>query len=162
MPMVKRAPKQVPADGVVECTDTMETPLTMAIGAVVSAGVLAYGVTHIEESINNGGVLWLPLLGTASVELLFGAGLGYSYVRQCQDAKRLGAEQLAVVRHKDAQAKARAEAGTLWKRAFAAARADDCMAVRELDPQIRDLDVEFHDVVFARDVAIASCLAARE
>ena len=162
VPMMKRAPKPVPPDGVVECTDTTEIPLAMAIAAVVGAGALVYATTHLDEAVDSGGVLWVPVLATSTVELTFAAGLGYSYAHECRDAKRLGAERLAVVRRKAGQAKARAEANALWKRAFTAARSDDCMTVRELDLQVRDLDLEFHAIVFARDVAIARCLATRE
>ena len=154
-----RAPEQIPASGVVECTDTMEVPIAAAIVAVASAGTFIYSMAHLEGAIDHGGVLWVPLLGTLSVDTLFAAGLGHSYVDECRDAKRRGAE---LVLRKHAQAEARAQAGTLWKRAASAARGDDCATVRELDPKIRELDVEFHDVVFARDVAIARCLATRE
>lgn len=46
-----------------------------------------------------------------------------------------------------------------WIAGVVAARVDDCKTVRDLDAQIRALDVELHAVVFARDVAIARCLA---
>lgn len=154
-----RAPKQIPANGIVECTDTTEIPTAALLGAVVSAGALAYGLIDIEGAVENGGLIWLPAAAGLGVDLLFTSALGYSYADECRNAKRRGAE---IVRRKQAQVDARAEAGTLWKRAAAAARADDCATVRELDPQIRKLDVEFHTVVFARDAAIARCLAKRE
>jgi hypothetical protein len=162
VPMMKRAPRPIPVDGVVECTDSMEIPVAMAIAAVIGGGVLAYAATHPDETLDSGGVLWAPLVAISTVELTFAAGLGTVYVHECRDAKRLGAEQLAVVQRKAREAKARADASALWKRAFTAARTDDCMTVRELDAQVRDLDLEFHDVVFARDAAIARCLATRE
>lgn len=154
-----RAPKQIPSDGVVACTDTVGTPFAATVVAVASAGALAYGLTHMQGAIDHGGVIWLPLLGILGVESLFSAGLGYAHASECRDAKERGAQ---LARRHDARAHDRAEAGTLWKRAATAARADDCTTVRELDPQIRDLDVELHDVVFARDVGIARCLATRE
>lgn len=156
VPSMVRAPKQLPADGNVQCTDTMEVPLAAAAAAVVSAGAFAYAMTHPESTLDHGATYWAPLLGGASVDMLFAAGLGYSYAGDCRVAKRRGAE---LARRNEARAKARADAGTLWKRAAAAARADDCATVRELDPQIRELDVEFHAVVFGRDVAITRCLA---
>jgi hypothetical protein len=45
--------------------------------------------------------------------------------------------------------------------AAAAARRDDCEAVRTADVSVRDLDAEFHALVFVRDAAIARCLAVR-
>ncbi|NVB82599.1 MAG: hypothetical protein HOV81_29735, partial [Kofleriaceae bacterium] len=105
-----------------------------------------------------GGVFWVPVLAIVSAQLLFGEMESYASVLECRDAKQRGAELAEQARRK---ADARAEAGVLWKRAAAAARTDDCATVRELEPQIRDLDVELHDVVFARDVGIARCLATR-
>lgn len=48
------------------------------------------------------------------------------------------------------------------KKAEAAARADRCDEVRDLNVTVMMLDKDFHDVVFARDVAIARCLAAND
>jgi hypothetical protein len=152
-----RAPKQIPADGVVTCTDSMETPITATVVAVASAGAIAIALTHMAGTIDTGGVIWLPVLSSFGIQSLFAAGEGYARARECSDAKERGAQ---LAGRNDARAKARADAGTLWKRGASAARADDCATVRELDPQIRELDVEFHDVVFVRDVGIARCLAA--
>lgn len=156
-----RAPKQLPADGIVDCTDSMEAPIAAWAVAAASAGALVYAMTHIEATIDNGGVIWAPVLGMLSFQGLYGAGLGHSYADECRAAKRHGAQVAERARRNEAGATARAEAGRLWKRAAAAARADDCATVRELDPQIRELDVELHGVVFARDVAIARCLVPR-
>jgi hypothetical protein len=156
-----RAPKQIPADGVVDCTDTMEAPIAAAAVAVASAASLAYAMSNMEDSINNGGILWMPVLGMTSAYGMIGAAEGHSRATECGAAKRHGAERAELARRREADANARVEAGRLWKRAAAAARAEDCATVRELDPQIRELDLEFHGVVFARDVAIARCLATR-
>jgi hypothetical protein len=53
----------------------------------------------------------------------------------------------------------RPEAWSLTQEAQAAARTGDCERVRILDREVRALDAGVHDVVFARDVAIARCLA---
>jgi len=55
----------------------------------------------------------------------------------------------------------RERAWQLTKQAAAAARGGDCGTVARLDVEVRSLDAEVHDVVFARDVAIAACLSAR-
>ncbi|HUS30913.1 MAG TPA: hypothetical protein VMZ53_20525 [Kofleriaceae bacterium] len=52
----------------------------------------------------------------------------------------------------------RAEAWELTKQAAAAARSADCTQVQAIDPRVRDLDLEFHGIVFLRDVAIRRCL----
>ncbi|NVB77869.1 MAG: hypothetical protein HOV81_05690 [Kofleriaceae bacterium] len=57
-----------------------------------------------------------------------------------------------------ARDQAREQAWTLTKQAAKAARADDCTEVQALDPRIRDLDLDFHNVVFMRDVGIQRCL----
>jgi hypothetical protein len=54
----------------------------------------------------------------------------------------------------------RAEAWELTKQAEAAARSADCTQVQAIDPRVRDLDLEFHGVVFMRDIAIQRCLRA--
>jgi hypothetical protein len=53
----------------------------------------------------------------------------------------------------------RAQAWTLTQQAQVAARAGACPSVLRLGAEVAALDAEFHTVVFARDVAIARCLA---
>jgi len=156
---IVRAPTQIPSDGVVDCTDSMETPIEATIAGLVAAGALAYAAADPQGTIDSGGILWAPIAATVTTTALISAAEGAASVRECRAAKQRGAEIAEAARRKAA---ARAEAGTRWKRAAAAARADDCATVRELDPEIRALDVELHDVVFARDVAIARCLATHD
>jgi N-dimethylarginine dimethylaminohydrolase len=99
--------------------------------------------------------MWVPVLGILGVDALIAAAEGAASVLECREAKQRGAEIAEAARRK---AEARAEAEAQWKRAYAAARADDCATVRALEPQVRALDVEFHDVVFMRDVGITRCL----
>jgi hypothetical protein len=49
----------------------------------------------------------------------------------------------------------------LTKQAAAAARQRDCTQVQAIDPRVRELDHDFHTVVFMRDLAIQRCLRAR-
>lgn len=157
---MQRAPKQIPADGVVECTDSLETPAALSIAALVGIGALAYAMTDMEMVIDTGGVMWAPVLALSVAALGHASVTGLDYASECRAAKQRGAEQAQTYRREQARASARAEAGALWKRAAAAARADDCETVRSLDPQIKNLDLEFHAVVFSRDVAIARCLVS--
>jgi hypothetical protein len=55
----------------------------------------------------------------------------------------------------------RAEAWELTKQAKEAARSADCTQVQAIDPRVKDLDFDFHGVVFMRDVAIQRCLRER-
>lgn len=153
---IVRAPKQIPSDGVVECTDSMETPLeSLAVGVVSTSVAVAAPAADPQGTVDSGGIMWVPVLGILGVDALIAAAEGAASVLECREAKQRGAEIAEAARRK---AEARAEAETQWKRAYAAARADDCATVRALDPQVRALDVEFHDVVFMRDVGITRCL----
>jgi len=53
------------------------------------------------------------------------------------------------------------EAWQLTKRARDQARKGNCKGVQQIEPRVQELDPSFHEVVFARDVAIKRCLAAR-
>jgi hypothetical protein len=160
-----RAPAQIPADGKVECTDTYEQPITAAVIATLSAATIAYAANHPEWALENGGILWVPVAGILSVGTFIGVGEGLLRVEECKEAKQRGAAHAKIAQRDAQQAQARsaarAEANALSKRAAAAARADDCVSVRTLDPQVRALDVEFHALVFLRDIAIARCLQDR-
>jgi hypothetical protein len=50
------------------------------------------------------------------------------------------------------------QAWQLTKRAEDQARKGNCKSVLTIEPKVIELDPSFHDVVFARDVAIARCL----
>jgi hypothetical protein len=105
-----RAPEQLPADGKVECTDSMERPIALAIGSAVAAGATAVALTNLESALNNGGIMWVPLLGLFSLQMLRGAGVAHSYVLECRDAKQRAA---ALAGRQEARANARGEAGVL-------------------------------------------------
>ena len=47
----------------------------------------------------------------------------------------------------------------LTQQAQAAAREGKCDEVKDLDARVKDIDGDFHAIVFARDVAIQRCLA---
>jgi hypothetical protein len=153
-----RAPGQIPPSGAVECTDSTEVPTAALAIALVSAGVVAYGLSDLDRAINSGGAL-LPVLGLVGVQASFAAAEGYAVASDCRAAKRQGAE---IVRRRETRSDGREQAVAAWKRAAVAARAGDCATVRELEAQTRELDVEFHAVMFRRDVAIVRCLPSAE
>jgi len=110
----------------------------------------------------------------AAYSALFGASAVYGYhlANRCAREKRAFAESVQaaadarVRQQRDAEQRTLARAARreraieLAKKAATTARADDCATVTSVDAELRDVDVEYHDVVFARDVAIARCLAA--
>ena len=55
----------------------------------------------------------------------------------------------------------RRTAWELTKQAADAARVADCTQVQAIAPRVRELDLEFHGVVFMRDIAIQRCLRER-
>jgi hypothetical protein len=73
--------------------------------------------------------------------------------REVRERERLAREDAAT--HQ--RLAVREQAWQLTVAAETAARAGDCSRVWALDPQIAAIDVEMHDVVFARDVAVARC-----
>lgn len=108
---MKRAPERLPADGKVECTDSMTQPIAALVGAAVGAAVTVYAMQHPKEVLlDHAGFVWVPLVATASVTMAVGAGLGHSYAAECRDAKQRGA---ALAQRNEERAKARAEANAL-------------------------------------------------
>jgi hypothetical protein len=137
----------------------MDGPLgTVAVGLASIAAISLYvAAADPQDVLDSGGLAWVPAVGAFGFGALMAAADGAAAVRDCREATQSGA---VIAEENQRKAASRATAAPYWKRAATAARADDCKTVRALDPQIRVLDVELHDVVFARDVAIARCLSA--
>ncbi|MBV8756542.1 MAG: hypothetical protein JO257_04685 [Deltaproteobacteria bacterium] len=85
-----RAPREIPRDRVVECTDSMETPTEAAVLGVASLAVALYGAT--QDPVDSGGVLWIPVAGITGTTLLIGAAEGASQARECRAVKQRAAE----------------------------------------------------------------------
>jgi hypothetical protein len=105
-------------------------------------------------------VITVPAGILAAASLMSSLG-GAASVARCRRARR--AFEVREVERQAAARQAEFARTTAWqttKAAAAAARADDCPRVRELDAQVRALDRDLHDTVFVHDVAIARCLAA--
>lgn len=150
-------PKTIPSNGVVECTDTREAPAQRLLVSAVAAAIVAAGARDPEWSINHGGMLWMPVLGSFAGMAFVAAGEGLVLVGECKAAKRRGAELQSLARLREAQANSRRLAVEQWKFAVTEARLDQCSRVRERGARIMELDVEFHAIVYMRDVAIARC-----
>ena len=152
-----RAPAQIPSDGVVDCTDSMATPLAAAAVGAVALGVALYApIAAPQQTLDAGGIVWVPVFGILGIDELISAAEGASHARACRVAKRRGAEVAAAAARREMVP--RDEANVRWKRVAAAARLDECPTVRVLDAEVRALDTDLHDTVFVRDVAIARCL----
>ena len=147
------APKQ---DAMVrECTDHYAAPIVdTALFAATATTTIALATREDAYDCNAIGCLGLPLAVAALIVLPIVAVHGFDTVHRCR------ADQAYVARTEVAQRRAadRRQAWTLTKQAAALARAGQCEVVRQRSPVVRDLDAEFHSAVFARDVAIASCL----
>lgn len=86
-------------------------------------------------------------------------GEAISKINTCGDVEEIEVEVSAETGETAEEALARREnAWAMTKRAGAAARAGDCATVLTIGRQVYASDPEFHDTVFARDVAIARCV----
>ena len=136
------------------CTQTQARKVHRA-GEIATAGgllgmlasVTAASVTPAyEDTLIKVGIVFVPIS-------LLGALV---YIATDEQAREVQHRPIVSVREQ-----ARETAWTLTKQAATAARADDCTEVQELDPRVRDLDLDFHNVVFMRDVGIQRCLRMR-
>ena len=113
--------------------------------------------------------LWLGV-PYVLVGLIRGASAvtGFEDVSACRTAKGVAAAERAAIAdeaarrarwddEKQLRRLVREHAAALTREAATAARQGDCQTVQRLDSEVRDLDPEFHDIVFARDAAIAHC-----
>jgi hypothetical protein len=106
-----------------------------------------------------GAAVALPSALLSGASAVFGA-IEHSRCTTRRERQRFTAlAPLAAPAQPDARivADTRERAWQITRRAAAAARTDNCASVIELDAQVRQLDEEFHAIVFARDAAIARC-----
>lgn len=112
------------------------------VGMVV-AGTAASALPAHEDTILRTGLVFVPIA-------VIGALV---YIATDEKAKEPQGPTLT------RREKKRLEAWELTKQAGQAARERDCMQVEAIHPRVRELDLEFHGIVFMRDVAIQRCLA---
>jgi hypothetical protein len=146
----------------VQCTNDIGVPIfDMTVGAV-ALGISAYTYKtnrDDQSSRDDAAKLAAPTLLLSA--LAFGASVyGVKMVSACNKAYRLEREERATNRRlREHRKGAWARAWAATQQAAAAARSGDCALVTKLEQFVRELDGEFHDIVFARDVAIARCFA---
>jgi hypothetical protein len=158
------SPLPLPGHGAIACTEHPIAPIVDTVYAIGEGIAGAYVLADPPPQARfapppaTGGVIVL----IASLGYAISAVSGFRDVSRCVDAKaaRRPPEQATGETAPTRGAAARDQAWTLTKLAAEAARAGDCGKVRQIDSQVRALDLDFHDTVSVRDVAIASCLAA--
>src|SRR5262245_46481131 len=149
------APDRDPGTRPVFCDDNELIPALDFTGGA-SVGLVTWGAFSIVAEMGGNPEGILIIGGIATIGYIVSGVIGLKSVRRCQRYNRSPTPpDPAVV----ARARARADAWRLTKVAQSAARAGDCATVHELDAKIGALDLELHEVVFARDVAVARCLA---
>ena len=175
--VMRGAPTPSATGNSIECTTNFGP---VALDTVNALAFVAMGGGFLDAALDNSsgrdeGLLYvaIPLLALGA---LYSASTiyGVTTINQCEDAKNAGVassnerartqieaavHQQRLERAQNARRASQSTANTLTKRAGQAARLGDCETVTRLDPQVRDADIDFHDVVFVRDAAIARCLA---
>jgi hypothetical protein len=143
----------------VDCTDHYLYPAIDSALAAAAIGATIYWVKRDTfadcEAL---GCLVLPYGLVTAITLPLYAAHGYERVHACRETKARIAVELVEEEARAARARTREQAWLMTKEAMAAARADNCEAVRALSAKVRADDPEFHATVFAHDVAIARCL----
>jgi hypothetical protein len=138
-----------------DCTSHYTAPIVdLGLLAATATTTIAVLARHDYDECNALGCFGLPFAIVAMIVLPVAALHGFEVVHRCRTEQAYIARMdAAAVRDED-----RRRAWVLTKEAATAARTGDCARTRRLSPVVLDLDDEFHSAVFARDVAIASCL----
>ena len=149
-----------PDSGRIECTNDIGLPIFDITLGVAAAGFAAYMYKSLddhENSRDSAAKITAPILLVSA--LGFGAAVyGFKMVSHCNEVKKLEREELRAAR--ELRKTRKVSLGRAWaatQQAAAAARKGDCATVIKLEVFVRELDGEFHDTVFAGDVAIARC-----
>jgi hypothetical protein len=128
----------------------------IAIGSLVaSIGIVVEGGENYAQSSSSA---YASMAGITAALFTVAATRGFQNVGECKAHQRELARE-ALASRPFVPPPERLAAWDLTKKAAVAARQGDCQAVASADRALVDIDREFRDTVFARDVAIARCLA---
>jgi hypothetical protein len=147
----------------VECHADIGLPIAdgvVGVAGLVTAGALsasAEGKDSLTRDFERARVATAGIIGALyAVSAIY----GFTEVQRCERAEEQSrARWLAAHERAEARSQAQDAAWQATKQAAYAARVGDCASVLAADAEVRALDAEFHDTVFAHDVAIARCLA---
>jgi len=167
-------PVQCTDDDRVLLVDALGAGLSIAIGGSALADYVSYKPSPCDfvscppsrSTVRNLSVAFLSLAAVYSASMVYGGHKANACRRaKAEEEARSAADERARRDHEEqlereaaARRAARARAISLTKDAAAAARSGDCASVLALDRQVAAVDLEFHDVVFDRDVGILRCL----
>jgi hypothetical protein len=141
----------------VSCQDIYTRPVLDSIGLLASVAA-TIAIFKYKDECYAVDCLFLPYALVGSLVYPLAAVHGFSSVSKCRSMKRRVARERVEEEARAARERARGDAWTITKQAAAAARADRCDEVRVASVKVREIDEEFHALVFRRDVAIARCL----
>jgi hypothetical protein len=138
------------------------SPIAPSLDAAVAVGSLVASIAIVatggENYAESNASAYASVAGVGAALFALAATRGFQNVSACRDHQRdLDRERLAA-RTPVAPSPSRLTAWDMTKHAAAAARNGDCATVLGVDRALVELDREFRDTVFARDVAIARCL----
>lgn len=151
--------------GRIECTNDIGLPIFDVTVGLVAAGFAGYVYNDLhgeQSSRDSAAKIAAPILLVSA--LGFGAAVyGFKMVSNCNNVLKLEREELTTARQlRKTRKAALARAWAATQQAATAARQGDCATVVKLEVFVRELDGEFHDTVFAGDVAIARCFKQAE
>jgi hypothetical protein len=149
------------------CTTSYTLPVAHTVAASIAVlGALAVALDPPVQCDGDSGLC--PMVFAFSIAALptfavfdglYAAG-AYQDVHRCKTRQAAARADLAREHALQQRRATRQRAWELTQQAQLRARAGECDAVLQVSTEVRELDSEFYESVFARDVAIGRCFAA--